>query len=138
VDITKLLGPQKWTYFYLYAVLDVFSRYVVAWRLEARESQAMHDHDGYGVLTERTSAAQDAAMTARAKALQATSHDYNGITCNCDEFAKDVLSTADPKAAGAMSLIPVTDFNALLLQGYRSGHAGTPPGGLAPITPIEQ
>lgn len=37
-DITKLLGPQKWTYFYLYVVLDVFSRYVVAWRLETRES----------------------------------------------------------------------------------------------------
>jgi transposase InsO family protein len=27
-DITKLLGPQKWTYFYLYAILDVFSRFV--------------------------------------------------------------------------------------------------------------
>ena len=37
-DITKLLGPQKWTYYYLYVVLDVFSRYVVAWRLEYRES----------------------------------------------------------------------------------------------------
>jgi len=37
-DITKLLGPQKWTYYYLYVVLDVFSRYVVAWRLETRES----------------------------------------------------------------------------------------------------
>jgi transposase InsO family protein len=28
-DITKLLGPAKWTYFYLYLILDVFSRYVV-------------------------------------------------------------------------------------------------------------
>lgn len=37
-DITKLLGPQKWTYYYLYVVLDVFSRYIVAWRLEHRES----------------------------------------------------------------------------------------------------
>ena len=40
-DITKLLGPHKWTYFHLYVVLDVFSRYVVAWRLEARESAAL-------------------------------------------------------------------------------------------------
>jgi putative transposase len=40
-DITKLLGPQKWTYFYLYVVLDVFSRYVVAWRLETRESATL-------------------------------------------------------------------------------------------------
>jgi putative transposase len=37
-DITKLLGPQKWTYFYLYAILDVFSRYVVAWTVQHRES----------------------------------------------------------------------------------------------------
>ncbi len=37
-DITKLLGPAKWTYFYLYVVLDVFSRYVVGWMLAHRES----------------------------------------------------------------------------------------------------
>ena len=29
-DVTKLLGPTKWTYFYLYVILDIFSRYVVA------------------------------------------------------------------------------------------------------------
>src|SRR5262245_63723696 len=27
-DITKLLGPVKWTYYYLYVLLDIFSRYV--------------------------------------------------------------------------------------------------------------
>ena len=37
-DITKLLGPQKWTYFYLYVILDIFSRYVVGWMLASRES----------------------------------------------------------------------------------------------------
>ena len=36
-DITKLLGPAKWTYFYLYVALDVFSRYVVAWMIAHRE-----------------------------------------------------------------------------------------------------
>ena len=30
-DVTKLLGPKKWTYFYLYVLLDIFSRYVVGW-----------------------------------------------------------------------------------------------------------
>ena len=40
-DITKLLGPAKWTYYYLYVVLDIFSRYVVAWRLENRESATL-------------------------------------------------------------------------------------------------
>jgi len=37
-DITKLLGPAKWTYFYLYVILDIFSRYVVGWMLADAES----------------------------------------------------------------------------------------------------
>ena len=37
-DITKLLGPAKWTYFYLYVILDVFSRYVAGWMIAHRES----------------------------------------------------------------------------------------------------
>jgi putative transposase len=37
-DITKLLGPAKWTYYYLYVILDVFSRYVVGWTVQHRES----------------------------------------------------------------------------------------------------
>jgi putative transposase len=37
-DITKLLGPAKWTYFYLYVILDIFSRYVVGWMVASCES----------------------------------------------------------------------------------------------------
>jgi putative transposase len=37
-DISKLKGPATWTYYYLYAVLDVFSRYIVGWTLQHRES----------------------------------------------------------------------------------------------------
>ncbi len=37
-DITKLLGPAKWKYFYLYVILDIFSRYVVGWMIASRES----------------------------------------------------------------------------------------------------
>jgi putative transposase len=40
-DITKLKGPVKWTYFYLYVVLDIFSRYVVGWMVAERESAAL-------------------------------------------------------------------------------------------------
>lgn len=40
-DITKLLGPTKWTYFYLYVVLDVFSRYVVGWLVADAESSVL-------------------------------------------------------------------------------------------------
>jgi putative transposase len=37
-DITKLLGPAKWSYFYLYVIIDIFSRYVPGWLLAHRES----------------------------------------------------------------------------------------------------
>ena len=40
-DITKLLGPVKWSYFCLYVILDIFSRYVVGWMLAAHESSAL-------------------------------------------------------------------------------------------------
>ncbi len=40
-DVTKLLGPQKWTYFYLYVILDIFSRYVVGWMVADRENSAL-------------------------------------------------------------------------------------------------
>jgi putative transposase len=37
-DITKLKGPRKWTYYFLYVLLDIFSRYVVGWMLALSES----------------------------------------------------------------------------------------------------
>lgn len=37
-DITKLKGPEKWRYFYLYVIIDIFSRCVVGWMLVDRES----------------------------------------------------------------------------------------------------
>ena len=40
-DITRLLGPAKWTYFYLYVILDVFSRYVVGWMIAEREAASL-------------------------------------------------------------------------------------------------
>lgn len=40
-DITRLLGPTKWTYYYLYVILDVFSRYVVGWMLAHKESREL-------------------------------------------------------------------------------------------------
>jgi putative transposase len=37
-DITKLMGPAKWSYFYLYVILDIFSRRVVGWCIADAES----------------------------------------------------------------------------------------------------
>ena len=40
-DITKLRGPVKWTYYYLYVILDIFSRYAVGWMVAHREKSAL-------------------------------------------------------------------------------------------------
>ena len=46
---TKLHGPAKWTYYYLYVILDIYSRYVVGWMLATRETAALAE-----VLIEQT------------------------------------------------------------------------------------
>ena len=40
-DITKLRGPAKWTWFYLYVILDIYSRYPVGWMVASRESDVL-------------------------------------------------------------------------------------------------
>ncbi len=55
-DITKLRGPAKWSYFYLYVILDIFSRYVVGWMVAPNESAALASR-----LIEDTCAKQDIA-----------------------------------------------------------------------------
>jgi putative transposase len=40
-DITKLPGPAKWTHYYLYVIIDIFSRYIVGWLIADRESAAL-------------------------------------------------------------------------------------------------
>jgi putative transposase len=42
-DITKLHGPEKWTYYYLYVILDIFSRYAVGWMLARVERAALSE-----------------------------------------------------------------------------------------------
>jgi putative transposase len=40
-DITKLRGPVKWSFYYLYVILDVFSRYVTGWMISYRETAGL-------------------------------------------------------------------------------------------------
>jgi len=40
-DLTKRLGPKKWTYFYLYVLLDIFSRYVLGWMVADRQNSSL-------------------------------------------------------------------------------------------------
>jgi putative transposase len=76
-DITKLRGPAKWTCFYLYVIIDIFSRRVVGWCVADTESAALfkplledaaEKHDiPPGQLT--LHADRGPAMTAKATAL---------------------------------------------------------------------
>ena len=43
-DITKLRGPVKWSYFYLYVIIDIFSRYVVGWMVAGNENARLAEH----------------------------------------------------------------------------------------------
>jgi putative transposase len=56
-DITKLRGPAKWTYFHLYVILDIYSRYVVGWMVATRESAALAE-----VLIKQTCAKQGVSV----------------------------------------------------------------------------
>jgi putative transposase len=40
-DITKLAGPARWTWFYLYVILDIYSRYAVGWMVAHREAATL-------------------------------------------------------------------------------------------------
>jgi len=78
-DITKLLGPVKWTYYYLYVLLDLFSRYVVGWMLAHRESGALASrlvdescrHQGVDSSRLRLHSDRGPAMTSQSLALLA-------------------------------------------------------------------
>ena len=84
-DITKLLGPAKWTYFYLYVVLDIFSRYVVGWMVAERESAAharrliAETCAKQGVVPGTLTLHQDRGAPMRAKAFAQTLADL-GVT----------------------------------------------------------
>ena len=40
-EISKLMGPVKWSYFYLYIIIDIFSRRIVGWHVADAETAAL-------------------------------------------------------------------------------------------------
>jgi len=76
-DITKLPGPTKGTYFSLYVILDLYSRYIVGWQVARRESAAIYQElvkaccKAQGVAREQLTIHSDrgAPMTAKSTAL---------------------------------------------------------------------
>ena len=74
-DITKLLGPVKWTYFYLYVILDIFSRYVVGWMVAHRESAVLAERliretcEKQGIIRDQLSLHADRGSSMKSKVI---------------------------------------------------------------------
>ena len=81
-DITKLHGPAKWTYFYLYTVMDVYSRKGVGWMVATRESATLAE----ALLAETI-------RTEKVPAEQLTIHSDNGSSMAPKPVALLLVST---------------------------------------------
>jgi putative transposase len=80
-DITKLKGPEKWTYYYLYVIVDIYSRYTVGWMLAHREQSELAQ-----TLINRTIEKQNVSMN------QLTIHSDRGPSMTSHGVA-DLLSS---------------------------------------------
>jgi putative transposase len=96
-DITKLAGPARWTWYYLYVILDVFSRYVVGWMVATREAASLAEQ-----LLAQTITAQDV------QADQLTVHADRGTSMTSKPVA---LLLADLGVARSHSRPHVPDDN---------------------------
>lgn len=68
-DITKLKGPAKWTWFYLYVILDVFSRYVPGWLVATAESAVLAERLIADTLAKQSHRARHAHDPCRSRQL---------------------------------------------------------------------
>jgi len=124
-DITKLMGPAKWSYFYLYVILDIFSRRVVGWCVADAESatlfrplfdDAIQKHNvSPGQLT--LHADRGAPMKAKATAfpladLGVTRSHNRPHTSNDNPFSE---SRKRGKSVGSLALFPCVDSAAWIL-----------------------
>lgn len=72
-DITKLKGPRKWTYYYLYVILDIFSRYVPGWMIAEAENASLAEQfiaetcDKQGIIENQLIIHADRGASMRAK-----------------------------------------------------------------------
>jgi putative transposase len=105
-DITKLMGPAKWTYFYLYVIIDIFSRRVVAFQVADAESVALFKplfHDAlekHAVPTGQLTLHADRGPTMKAKAtaflladLGVTKSHSRPHTSNDNPFSESLFKT---------------------------------------------
>jgi transposase InsO family protein len=118
-DITKLAGPAKWTWFYLYVILDIYSRYVVGWMVATREA---------AMLAERLLA--DTITAQQVQAGQLTIHADRGTSMTAKPVA---MLLADLGVTKSHSRPHVSDDNPYSEAQFKTlKHHPTFPTGSAP------
>ena len=111
-DITKLMGPVKWTYFYLYVILDIFSRRVVGWHIADAETAALFQPlfndavEKHGVEPGQLTLHADRGGPMKAKAtallladLGVTKSHSRPYTSNDNPFSESCFKTSEIPAA---------------------------------------
>ncbi len=66
-DITKLMGPAKWSYFYLYVILAIYCRRVVGWCVADTESAVLFGPLFDNAISEHKGAARPADNARRSR-----------------------------------------------------------------------
>jgi putative transposase len=147
-DITRLKGPRAWTYFYLYVILDVFSRYVVGYMVAHHETKALaKDLIDQTLLKQRIAPGQltlhadrGSAMTSKPVALLlsdlgvAKTHSRPHVS-NDNPYSEAQFKTLKyrPDFPGRFSTIEqAREVSAALIAWYNGEHYH---GGIALLTP---
>lgn len=147
-DITRLRGPAKWTYFYLYVLMDIFSRYVVGWLIAERESTGLarrliaQSCATQGIVPDQLTVHSDrgASMTSKGVAqlladLGVTRTHSRPYTSNDNPFSEALFKTAKyrpefPERFG--SLPDALAFGRVFFPWYNTAHHHSGIGFLTP------
>jgi putative transposase len=106
-DITKLRGPGTWTYYHLYVILDVFSRYVPGWMVATRESAVLAERlisetaEKEGILPGELTLHADRGTSMRSKPVALLladlgieqSHSRPHVSNDCDPYSEAAFKT---------------------------------------------
>ena len=147
-DITKLKGPAKWTYFYLYVILDIFSRYIVGWMVAERESSTLAERlifetcEKQGIVEGQLTIHADRGSSMRSKPvahllsdLGVTKTHTRPYTSNDNPYSESQFKTYKhcPEFPGRFGSIQHSrDFSRYFIGWYNTEHRHT---GLNLLTP---
>lgn len=147
-DITKLRGEVKGSYFHLYVILDVFSRYVVGWMVATRESAALAEQliaesaFKQGISTGQLTLHADRGSSMRSKPVALLLEDL-GITkthsrphvSNDNPYSESAFKTLKYRPSFPARFVSLEQARAFCLEFFGWYNQEHHHGGLALLTP---